>query len=332
MTKEYTQILKGFAIIMMVWCHLFGKATDIGAYYDFTINKLPISFLLTRVCTPVPMFLFLGGYGLYCVYTKGRDKHHISRIIKLYLHYWVILAIFVPVGIFYGGGNYFTSLTRVLENLTGVVVNWNYECWFLFPYALLSLSYPLIFKLIDRFKPWPIITITFIASLCSISFYHFGLNKDAGAILNIIVTIINFLFCFCCGALTKKYKVIERFRKYIDKLKSINLYLAIALLMLLRIIVPHASWSGVYSIVIIILLSSLSYNKYPRKVLTFLGNHSMNIWMIHTWFCYYIFHSFIYSFKYPLVIFIVTLILSLLFSFIVNYICKIKEVFKVIRL
>lgn len=37
---------------------------------------------------------------------------------------------------------------------------------------------------------------------------------------------------------------------------------------------------------------------------------SMNMWMIHSWFCYYLFHDFIYSFSYPVLIFLVTTLIS----------------------
>lgn len=54
------------------------------------------------------------------------------------------------------------------------------------------------------------------------------------------------------------------------------------------------------------------------KVLAHLGDHSMNMWLIHAWFCYYIFHDFVYSLRYPLVIYVVLVIVSLLCSYLVN--------------
>lgn len=38
----------------------------------------------------------------------------------------------------------------------------------------------------------------------------------------------------------------------------------------------------------------------------------MNMWMIHSWFCYHLFPTFTYSFKYPLIIFAVLIIMSYL--------------------
>lgn len=69
------------------------------------------------------------------------------------------------------------------------------------------------------------------------------------------------------------------------------------------------------------LVTALLYcpiSKGGKAVLCSLGKHSMNMWMIHTWFCYYLFKPFIYGFKYPIVIFLVLIILSYLTSFVIE--------------
>lgn len=57
-----------------------------------------------------------------------------------------------------------------------------------------------------------------------------------------------------------------------------------------------------------------------KLVLARLGDQSMNMWMIHTWFCYYLFHDFIYSFSYPVLIFVVLTVISYICSLIINWI------------
>ena len=42
------------------------------------------------------------------------------------------------------------------------------------------------------------------------------------------------------------------------------------------------------------------------------------MWFVHTYFCYYMFHDFIYSFKYPLAIYLVLISLSYLVAVIVD--------------
>lgn len=46
------------------------------------------------------------------------------------------------------------------------------------------------------------------------------------------------------------------------------------------------------------------------KILMELGKRSTSIWLIHTYFCYYLFQNFIYSFKYPIIIITVLMAIS----------------------
>lgn len=90
-TKEDTLIIKGIAICLLLWHHLYYEniertITYIIAYYG-------------KVC--VAIFLILSGYGLM----KSFDKYDSTRsfvfnkLKKLYLNYWLIWILFVPVGV-----------------------------------------------------------------------------------------------------------------------------------------------------------------------------------------------------------------------------------------
>ena len=68
-SRAETNILKGVAIIMMLWLHLFLKESEVGNYADFNLpNGQPLAYFLTRLCTPVSFFLILSGYGLAYLY------------------------------------------------------------------------------------------------------------------------------------------------------------------------------------------------------------------------------------------------------------------------
>ncbi len=77
-----------------------------------------------------------------------------------------------------------------------------------------------------------------------------------------------------------------------------------------------------YSLLIITLLVVGSFPKSLGVILAKLGDQSMNMWMIHTWFCYYLFHGFIYSFKYPVLIFTVLTVISYASSRVIDAIAK----------
>ena len=71
MSRQYTNYLKGIAILLMVCLHLFKPSNDIwNLSHLFTIGGTPLVAYLTRMCNPVHFFLILSGYGLYAVYSK----------------------------------------------------------------------------------------------------------------------------------------------------------------------------------------------------------------------------------------------------------------------
>lgn len=57
-----------------------------------------------------------------------------------------------------------------------------------------------------------------------------------------------------------------------------------------------------YAFLMITLFCLIDFPKPLEKFLMALGKQSMNMWMIHSWLCYYLFHDFIYSFRYPIII------------------------------
>lgn len=85
-SRTETDILKGVAIIMMLWLHLFLKESDMGNYSDLHFaNGLSLSYYLTRLCTPVSFFLILSGYGLAYLYNENRlsPRTQLPRLLKL---------------------------------------------------------------------------------------------------------------------------------------------------------------------------------------------------------------------------------------------------------
>ena len=72
MGREYTNFLKGIAILMMLWLHLFNNIdADKALGCLIWIGDTPLVYSLTYACNPVPFFLILSGYGLYAAYKRG---------------------------------------------------------------------------------------------------------------------------------------------------------------------------------------------------------------------------------------------------------------------
>ena len=155
MTKNESLIIKGIAILLMLFLHLF---SDINAV-DLCDNSIyifgmPFVYWLAPATHPVAFFLILSGYGMCYIYDKkGVDKNRWSRVFKQYLHLWVILAVFTGIAFLLQGKNYYTNLLSVIGNYTAFIWTWNGVYWFLFPYICLSLLSPFIFKLIKGRNP-----------------------------------------------------------------------------------------------------------------------------------------------------------------------------------
>ena len=97
--------LKGIAILLLLLHHLFYVQS--GLYKDINIFGIPVIQQIAIGCKScVAIFVFISGYGLSVKYNRTQiniKDFYKRRFIKLYLNYWLIWIVFVPVGIFYFG-------------------------------------------------------------------------------------------------------------------------------------------------------------------------------------------------------------------------------------
>lgn len=99
MSRDETKMMQGVAIIMMIFYHLFT--------FDKKVDTLPATLVgFGAANNPVPLYTLLSGYGFYMVWKRGqKDRHLVSRCLKLYSVYWITLTVFLLIGIS-GGGNF----------------------------------------------------------------------------------------------------------------------------------------------------------------------------------------------------------------------------------
>ena len=151
MDKQTTSCLKGVAILFMLLLHLFmGQEVNInGEIITFTGN---IYNHISRCVNPVAFYLILGGYGLYKLNHKEGYRYDMhKRVSKFYIHYWLSLLIFVPIGaLVIGVDKYPGTFRMVVENITGWLLTYNHAMWFLLPYALITMTSPFVVKALDR--------------------------------------------------------------------------------------------------------------------------------------------------------------------------------------
>ena len=138
MSKDETQQLKGIAIMMMLWLHLFGTSREILDHcqtFIYLWNGDPLIYAmrkLGRMC--IVFYTFLGGYGLYKVYVNsiisaaGRQvasTHGPRRALRLLKHYWIVLALFLLVAIPLFPKTYPGGWMALILNITSIDCTYN---------------------------------------------------------------------------------------------------------------------------------------------------------------------------------------------------------------
>lgn len=327
MSKQESQELKGIAILFMLFLHLFNQEHEVALCSNsIYINGVALVHLMTRMANPVPFFVILSGYGLYASYSMGGVNRQWSRLFNLMSHYWLILVIFVTIGFFRFPNIYPGNWVNILENFTAFYTTYNAEHWFLFPYVLLTITSPWLFKICDKHKTWIILLVSYFLYLCSC----FLISRYGAAYLYIHmlayhpILYLSLLFNFLLGAMAYKHQWLKKLNnRYLSKMS----WGLLILLCVLRCCIDTGAFHNLYVFAFIWIWLQTPRATCTNTFLAHLGKHSMNMWLIHSFFCYYLFHDWIYGFKYPILIFIVLVIVSYLSSCLVNgvysLLCKI---------
>lgn len=153
-TRDYTQIIKGIAILFMMILHVGGS----GATYDVpirTMSEYPVlGFLHPSFKLCVGIFTFMIGYGY--AFAKVKDwRYSVKHVWSLLKVFWLILLVItVPSIIAIGGGS--TIVERgtedFIQNLFGVSESMNWYSWFVSLYIFCMIVLPLIHRWLDE-KP-----------------------------------------------------------------------------------------------------------------------------------------------------------------------------------
>lgn len=219
MTRQQSQMMKGVAILLMIFLHLFNQEGNVALCHNLLfIDGTPLVLILSHASNPVAFFLILGGYGLYRVYEKG-DKHRWSRLAKLMIHYWIILLIFVTIGHFIRSAAYPGSFLNILSNVTGYETTYNGEMWFLLPYVILSACSKPLFDFLKRFRALIVICVTLVIHLGT----SFCISRYGASFLysNYWVydplLVLHLLFNFCLGAMAARSNFFERLSAFVKK-------------------------------------------------------------------------------------------------------------------
>ncbi len=331
-TKENSQICKGVAVIWLLIYHLFGDETiiqEMGVRYaPLPFNSFLRFALFGKIS--VSIFVILTAYGIsykiFSIDDKIFDsyKQAFKRFFKLlgnfFIMYVSVLIVFgSKLGIkgleeiygpfFLGFINMFTDSVGLAETFgTGTL---NQTWWYMDLIYMLIFLVPLLAwasKKIGYAIIPLVLFLPFIFTMSYTSSYYFfsmaiGVSAAYGDWVNKIIGLN-----------------IPKVVKWIVGL------VGIVLLPIFRHAIPSNYDSQTDALVgfFFILTTAVLFATVPvlRDMLHFIGKHSLNIFLVHSFFFRMFYKEEIYRFKNPFVIFLILLLVSLFYSIVLEAVKK----------
>jgi len=311
-TSIDTKKMKGVAIILMLMHHLWYFPTRLaGGELNYFITVFGHSSLwlfgcFGKIC--VSIFFFLGGYGIYCQ-SKKNNFNILNNIKKLYKAYWKVFLIFIPIALIF-----FTyqipyckypsiyarfsgwQWKEVFQNFFGFSYSLNGEWWFLQSYLIAIILFPFVIKIIEKNSFLKNIFLIIIACILMTNLFpaigkldYLGNLDENFLYRNIFCQSAPYITCFYMGVQFAKENFIIKLKHKISQVIKINYItdiIAIGVIMFFRIFISDSTMDILYVPLLIIFTIDL-FNCIPLigKVFENLGEHSTNMWLIHSFYC-----------------------------------------------
>lgn len=350
-TKEHTMQMKGIAIIILLFHHCFLNAQRWATvpYEKLATTKgwgyYPISFApfsshtiqylasFSKIC--VAMFVFMTGYGMWVSYESQKKKTTMSNYIKKrmvtlmtgFLIIFVVTEILaIPTGRFIEVyGHDFRSVVYMIIDALGLAkllgtplfcLTW----WYMSLAIVLIMIFPFVHSIMGKYQ-WVVV----VASIIVPRACGFGQSTD----------LFRYLLAYTLGMYFAQHDLLARIKeKFMEQnVAGKLLYLIVSLIGLAVIIKCRQNawigwkyldfWDGFAAMYMIVISYIYILNgKWIVKGLGFLGKHSMNIFLIHSFYRDVFFHEFTYSFYYAWLDYIVLMAISLVTSIVLEWFKK----------
>lgn len=350
-TKEHTMQMKGIAIIILLFHHCFLNtqrwatvpyeklATTKGwGYYPisfapFSSHTIQYLASFSKIC--VAMFVFMTGYGMWVSYESHKKKTTMSNYIKKrmvtlmtgFLIIFVVTEILaIPTGRFIEVyGHDFRSVVYMIIDALGLAkllgtplfcLTW----WYMSLAIVLIMIFPFVHSIMEKYQ-W----IVVVASIIVPRACGFGQSTD----------LFRYLLAYTLGMYFAQHDLLARIKeKFMEQNVAGKLLSLIVSLIGLAVIIKCRQnawigwkyldfWDGFAAMYVIV--NSYIYilnGKWIVKGLGFLGKHSMNIFLIHSFYRDVFFHEFTYSFYYAWLDYIVLMAISLVTSIVLEWFKK----------
>lgn len=302
MRKEHPQIAKGGGILLMLFLHLFSTSPQITSHlWSYTgIHQMLGGFSSICVC----VFVFLSGYGL-CKSSKSDSiRYYASKQLALYSHTMFIGLLFVPLFSVIGliSLNVKTLLLSILCLGGGVNNMW----WFVAYYPLLLSTVYAInkFKIRSSILLWIMIMVVIFYSLLykfiEPWMYQAAIGGLPGYIINYIIRYqyVQLLPSLLLGVLAARNYIpweetIERTTPAKGVILLILLFaIFIAVKEIENPILERLYYQIRVPLFVIAVIKTSIFSKFINRLMLLLGQVSMNVWLIHGLFYFYMFDYF----------------------------------------
>ncbi len=310
-SKEDTRAVKGAAILLMLFHHLAAFPARLPeGFAGFAMGEV-LSDVAYNAVFCVPLFFFLGGYGMYKKYAAG-GSGLTGAVVSLYRRYWRVFLIFVPIAfIFFHNtpadswqARYTAStpkqyITVLLGNFLGYRSSLNSEWWFFGAYlCVLPLGWMFCRFIRRRNDPLADIFLVGLISILTGAVFPALANIPALSSLGVNIWYARFLQlnqyspAFFSGIVFARYDWLVSLKRLMARLplRALTGAVGCAAVILVRCYVT-ADVSGedvlLTPLFAAFFSTALDGMRPVRPLFTLLGRHSANMWLIHTFFCYY---------------------------------------------
>lgn len=357
-TSEKTLHLKGIALLLLTFHHLFGVE-----YMDGWRAIIPgtegVDYVVGqsgRIC--LAMFLFCSGYGLYKSYISKespKKTYILQRILKTLIPYWIVMFLTIAYLVYAGRFDpkyFFVNLFVLIPSNDILYASFS---WFIKLYLLLILMLPLI-RLIERkWKKNALIDILIYIVLPLAIAIIFNRFQDENHFINIplffvssILFALSWFPLFAVGMLFAKYNTYKKVRGFADRfpgwLVMVLSFLILGNMIYLRFITYNSIgdsvifWScmadvffgPIFICAFLLIMDNMKHKS--RYIIPYAGKHSVYYWLLSGIFFINTFElQFLITWpKITVLIFIWTLLLLTPFVFICSWLSDklIKLIFK----
>ena len=315
-SPDVTLFCKGIAILMLLFHHLF-MAHNVETY------PLWMSALARRMGLCVPIFLVLSGYGLY----KSRRitfKEIVSyRLPKLLINYWVVAAVFIGITMLFCGVSFhdaypigsewrFGLQMLGMNLLPGGPRGFNPTWWFMNAIIPLYLMFPLLY--------WIVCRNAVLALLFVITIAHVPILSAEQCIVP-----------FAVGIIAAHHNLFERVLWDFNHRKAVLLTSILCVLGMVFMASHHNGGGyGAFAVIAMFVLHAHLPNAI-KVCVEYLGKHSMNMFLCHTFFLRYFLVDHLTGKFCPFLAFVLLLAASLVSSIVIERLKQLLGITMVIK-